>query len=69
MLCGYKSFSASVMVTDHALAFLLTVTVRIGIPITSLTSSPINLLTLAEATADQLRRKPSGQGLRVGETP
>ena len=63
------SFHASVLVTDHALAFLLTVTVRIGIPITSLTSSPIHLLTLAGATADQFRRKPRGQGLRAGEAP
>jgi hypothetical protein len=54
------------MVTDHALAFLLTVTVKIGKPITSFTSSPINLLTLAGATADQFRRKPRGWGLRVG---
>jgi hypothetical protein len=41
--------------------------VRIGMPITRITSSPIHLLTLAGATADQLRRKPRGQGLRAGE--
>jgi hypothetical protein len=55
------------MVTDHALAFLLTVMVMIGIPITWITSSPIDLLTLAGATADQFRRKSRGRDLRIGE--
>ncbi|GJD33266.1 hypothetical protein QO012_001062 [Methylobacterium aerolatum] len=57
------------MVTDHPLAFLLTVMVSIGMPITRITSSPIDLLTLAGATADQVRRKPRGRGLRAGEVP
>ncbi len=43
-MSGDLYMSASVMVTDHPLAFLLMVIVMMGIPISLLTSFPVRLL-------------------------
>lgn len=50
--------NATVMVSDHAVAFLLTVMVGIGNPFTSITSSPACLLSLAAAAVGYSATSP-----------
>ncbi|MER2253264.1 hypothetical protein ABS772_25405 [Methylorubrum podarium] len=50
--------NATVMVSDHAVAFLRTVMVRIGNPITSIISPPACLLSLATAAVGYSATSP-----------
>lgn len=56
------------MVSDHAVAFLLTVMVRIGNPITSITSSPACLLSLTAVTVGYAATSPVPQAVATGES-